>query len=110
MTDYLRRACDYLGVAFNKILAHRVSDDEVILVVDKGTEGAPKLSVPLSELESAPPKLAASKASEPEPETEAPAAVDYSGFKVAELRQMAKERGIATSGLKKADLIAALSE
>lgn len=35
-------------------------------------------------------------------------AVDYSAMKVADLRQLAGERGIATDGVSKADLVAAL--
>ena len=37
-------------------------------------------------------------------------AVDYSSMTVAELKEIAKEKGIATTGLKKADLIAALEK
>ena len=37
-------------------------------------------------------------------------AVDYSSMTVAELKEIAKEKGIATTGLKKADLVEALNK
>lgn len=112
MSDYLKAACEHVGATPEQVLAHRVDSAEqvFVLVVDNGIKGAPKHEIPLSEL------IAVSEpVIIPEPPKNAPegdfetADVGYSDMTVAELQEIAKERGIGYSGLRKAELIEVLS-
>jgi len=53
MTDYLKRACDYLGVDEGSVLASSLNEEleQYIIVVDKGIKGCPKYRIPLSKLD-----------------------------------------------------------
>ena len=48
--NYLKAACEHLKVEGTAVLSHRVTDEEIILVVDKGIAGCPKYRLPLSAL------------------------------------------------------------
>ena len=52
MTDKqtLAAACKLLGVDESAVLSHRVYEDHIALVVDKGIAGCPKYVVKLDEL------------------------------------------------------------
>ncbi len=52
MTDYLERACEYLGVDKGDVVKHRAEGADYIVIVDKGIAGTPKYRVPLSQLAS----------------------------------------------------------
>ena len=94
MTNYLDRACKYLGVDKGSVIKHRVQGDDYIVIVDKGIEGCPKYYIPLSKLD------------EPDAQLEAPlpvpAAIDLN---YRELQDLAKELGIPAN--QKADDIRA---
>lgn len=116
MSKHLIAACDKLGVSPDSVLSHRIdAESEVIrIVVDKGIRGVPLYEIPLSALvvtQPAPEPVAsvAEEVPAPEPVT-AETDIDLSSLSVSDLREMAKEAGIPYSGLRKADLIAALSE
>lgn len=47
---YLSLACEHLGIGESSVLSHRVYQDRVVLVVNKGILGCPKFSIPLSVL------------------------------------------------------------
>lgn len=49
--DYLKLACDRLGVEPGKVMTHRVYEDHIALVVDNGRLGCPKYTIPLSDLQ-----------------------------------------------------------
>lgn len=49
--DYLKLACDRLGIEPGKALAHKVYDDHIAIVVDNGIKGCPKHILPLSSLQ-----------------------------------------------------------
>ena len=53
MNDYLNLAAKHLGVEVDDIIASKVYDDHIAVVVDKGIAGCPKYLIPLSDLESA---------------------------------------------------------
>ena len=55
-------------------------------------------------------KKATTKKETAKKETKKEEKVDYSKMTVAELKEIAKEKGIATTGMKKADIIAALEK
>ena len=49
--DYLKLACEKLGVSADTVLSHRLTEDSIILVIDKGIEGAPKHEIKFLDLE-----------------------------------------------------------
>jgi large subunit ribosomal protein L21 len=102
---------------------HRQSLTEIVVesIVAKGAKkattpkakAAPKAAAPKKDASkaSAPKAKAAPKAAAPKKAAATKKAVDYSKNTVAELKEMAKAKGIAgISSMKKADLIAALSK
>lgn len=91
MSDYLTRACKKLGVDESQVLAYNVDADRIALVVDYGVAGGKKYTYLLEELPGGWTK-----------------AVDLSALTVTELQEIAKERGISFSGMRKAELVAAL--
>ncbi len=50
MTDYLNRACEYLGVEPGSAINPRVEGDEFVVIIDRGIAGCPFYRIPLSEL------------------------------------------------------------
>lgn len=90
--DYLIRACEFLEISKSEVLAHKIYESEIVLIIDKGIAGAPKVAIPLSALEQAPEEAAASPLED----------LNY-----RELQALAKESGISASQ-RKADLIEAL--
>lgn len=54
--SHLTAACEYLSIDETAVLSHRVTDDAVVVVVDRGIKGCPKYTIPLSELVSDEPK------------------------------------------------------
>jgi hypothetical protein len=54
--NYLKLACDYLGENVDAVLSHRIYEDHIALVIDRGIGGGPKYSVPLSKLHAPEPK------------------------------------------------------
>lgn len=87
----------YLDVNAGQILASNEHDGVVSVVVNKGIDGCPKYSVPLSELET--------------PNVSPPEDRIYDGMKVKELRYLAKEAGIkGYARMKRETLVARLSE
>lgn len=49
--EILEKACSLLGEDIERVMTFRVYDDHINLVVDNGLRGAPKYSVPFSDLE-----------------------------------------------------------
>ncbi len=96
MTDYLDRACEYLGVDKGSVINPRIQGDDYVLIVDKGIAGSPKYYIPLSKLDAL---NVAENVSLP-----VPAATDLN---YRELQELAKESGIPANQ-KADDLRAAL--
>jgi len=48
--DVLQAACVHLGITVDQVLSHRVYEDRIALVVDRGIKGCPKCVVGLAEL------------------------------------------------------------
>lgn len=117
MADYLDLALKYLGVKKDECLVLRESEDEVIVVVDKGIAGCPKYVIPRSKLVEVdvPLPFTEEPIPEPEPEPEEPESeddydeldleTDDIGYRV--LQQMAKEQGIPANQSRD-DLVIAL--
>lgn len=51
MTDYLLRALKQLGASEGEVLAHSLTDTEIVIVLDKGIKGCPKYRIPLNTLQ-----------------------------------------------------------
>lgn len=109
MTKYLDLALEYLGVDKGSCLVLRETEDEVIVVVDKGIAGCPKYKIPLSELtvmKDVPLPI-------PEPVidvdiSESPRFSDIENMDYRQLQELAKERSIPANQTRD-DLITALS-
>ncbi len=82
MTDYLERACEYLGVDRDDVVKYRAEGTDYIMIVDEGIAGTRKYRVPLSLLDGLSPKPATNK---PAPEKH---------LTYRELQELAKESGI----------------
>lgn len=101
MTDYLDRACEYLGVDKDNVINPRVQGGDYVLIVDYGIAGSKKYYIPLSKLDG-PEQIAPVIHDEL---LSVPAVIDLN---YRELQDLAKELGIPAN--KKADeLRAALS-
>lgn len=48
--DALERACVALGVSLDQVVTHRLDDDSITLVVDKGIKGSPKFTIAFDDL------------------------------------------------------------
>lgn len=105
MTKYLEIACNQLGIDEDSVIKHRKEGDVYVIIADLGIAGCPKYKIPLSQLV------------EPEPEPipePAPLEIiledapDLNKLSYNDLRNKARDAGINTKGMKKADLIAAL--
>ena len=46
----LSRACQSVDCAVTDVLAHRVYEDRIVLIVNRGGAGCPEYNIPLSEL------------------------------------------------------------
>ena len=105
---------NYLGVDRQQIVKRRDVGDSVIVLVDKGIGGTPRYTIPLSDLQFKTVDPPAPPTVEETPEETAvsepvEAAVDLDGKTVAELQDIARDRGVSYSGLRKSELIEALS-
>ena len=85
MTNYLERACQYLGVEVGSVINPRIQGDDYVLIVDYGIAGGKKYYLPLSELDAI-----------PDTPLPVPAAVDLGNHELSyrELQAIAKEEGI----------------
>ena len=104
MTDDLIAAALALGIEQGQIVTHRYEDDVLILLVDRGIKGTTKHYLKVAQLPK--PEPVEEPAVEPEPES--PGVLD--AMTVSELRELAKEQGVSYSGLRKDELIAALTD
>jgi small subunit ribosomal protein S2 len=107
--DAVRAVKLVLGVLTNAIA--EVNGNEVLDFItedDKANKKAPKKEE--TEKVEAKKEEVKENAKEEKKEAVKSEKVDYSSKTVAELKEIAKEKGIATTGLKKADLIAALEK
>jgi hypothetical protein len=95
MTDYLKNACEHLGVDRGDVINPRIEGDDYVLIVNKGIAGSPKYRIPLCQLEDDPLPV--------------PAAYDLGldDLSYRELQAMAQESGIPANQ-SKADLLIAL--
>ena len=50
--EILQAACAHLGITVEQVLSHRVYEDGIALVVDRGIKGCPKYMVAMASLES----------------------------------------------------------
>lgn len=64
----IKAACALTGDPVEAVLAHRLTEDAITLVIDRGIKGAPKFIYALTDLKPEP-----EAKPEPEPEPEAPA-------------------------------------
>lgn len=74
MANELKRACAFLEVDPAQVVSSRIDKDAglVIMVVDMGIKGSPKLSVPISDLPKTARKAPAKKKEEEPPKDENP--------------------------------------
>lgn len=119
--DYLAKACEKLNITPERVLSHRITDDEIVLVVDNGIAGCPKSVVSLSEFDySAKESVVYIPADDSdvsvstdipgEEDFEGMEDVDYSSMKVKELKEIAKQRRVKNyQSMRKAELVEALS-
>ncbi len=115
--SFLDLACAKLGVTPHQIMAHRVTPDEIIVVVDMGISGAPKHTISLAELT---PETITVAVDEPATAVDVTAVstddaddvvVDLTQLKKPELVQLAKDAGISNpQKLTKAVLIERLTK
>lgn len=111
MTVSNNTIAEYLSAKSQQIVKRRDVDGGVVVLVDWGIGGIKKYTIPYADLtKPKPPKPAPVFEEEPE-ETAVPEpvpTVDLDDCTVAELQDMARERDISYSGLRKAELIEAL--
>lgn len=48
--DYLKLACEHLGVEESQVLKHRLEKNEIVVILDLGTSGCPKYAIRLETL------------------------------------------------------------
>lgn len=84
--NYLHLACAYLHEDPADVVSHRVYEDRIVLVVDRGIAGYRKLEVPLETFPVA-----------PEPEPESVAEPEPEATEAA--RALAEEHGIALASI-----------
>lgn len=49
--DYLKIACERLGIDASQVIKHRIEDDELVVIANLGIRGTPKYVLPLADLE-----------------------------------------------------------
>jgi hypothetical protein len=106
----IHKVATHFGVDVAQVVDARAVGNEVVVLIDYGIGGIKKYRLPLDWLQPAP-GPAAEVTPEPEPAATPPddyGEQEFEALTVAELQELAKERGIAYSGLRKAELIEAL--
>lgn len=91
--EHLQAACDFLEIEVGQVLSWKIypEDDQIVLVVDYGIKGCPKISLSLSSMEHKAPALEKEKKNiTPDRKP----ADDLDTLDIADLRAMAKEMGI----------------